>query len=62
QKSCHSPFVANKRCSKAYICGNKSSQVKTLGAVFTWLFLLLDAEQLFYNLLVNGVLSADPRY
>ncbi|EGP5144298.1 hypothetical protein EFL02_04865 [Enterococcus faecium] len=47
---CHSPFFANKRCSKACICGNQSSQVKTLGAVFTWLFLLLDAEQLFYNL------------
>ena len=31
------------------------AKLKTLGAVFTWLFLLLDAEQLFYNLLVNGV-------
>ncbi|HFN9951085.1 TPA: hypothetical protein ACGVDH_002157, partial [Enterococcus faecium] len=38
------------------------AKLKTLGAVFTWLFLLLDAEQLFYNLLVNGVQSADPRY
>ncbi|KXA08128.1 hypothetical protein HMPREF3199_01726 [Enterococcus faecium] len=26
------------------------AKLKTLGAVFTWLFLLLDAEQLFYNL------------
>ncbi len=38
------------------------AKLKTIGAVFTWLFLLLDAEQLFYNLLVNGVQSADPRY
>ena len=31
-------------------------------AVFVWSFLLLYAEQLFHNLLVHGVPSADPRY
>ncbi|MBO6432852.1 hypothetical protein EY656_01990, partial [Enterococcus faecium] len=29
--------------------------------VFTWLFFLLHAEQLFHNLLVNGVLLPTPR-
>ena len=55
------PFVANKRRSKAYIYGDKSSQVKNIRDCFTWLFLLLDAEQLFHNLLVNGVLLPTPR-
>ncbi|EGP5229585.1 hypothetical protein EFL25_03805 [Enterococcus faecium] len=41
----------HKRCSKACICGNKSSQTKIGGAIFVWLFLLLDADQLFHNLL-----------
>ncbi|ATU31310.1 hypothetical protein CDL00_06125 [Enterococcus faecium] len=39
-----------KRCSKACICGNKSNQMKISEAIFVWLFLLLDAEQLFHNL------------
>ncbi|EGP5493687.1 hypothetical protein DZ771_10465 [Enterococcus faecium] len=32
------------------------------GAIFVWLFLLLDAGQLFHNLSINGVQSADLRY
>ncbi|QAA18679.1 hypothetical protein C0649_00835 [Enterococcus faecium] len=31
---CHSPFFANKRCSKACICGNQSSQVKNIRSCF----------------------------
>ncbi|MEM5667494.1 hypothetical protein AAHH62_09755 [Enterococcus faecium] len=38
------------------------AKLKTLGAVFTWLFLLLDAEQLFTTSPINGVQSAVPRY
>ncbi|EGP5229358.1 hypothetical protein EFL25_02625 [Enterococcus faecium] len=33
-KNCHSPFFANKRCSKACICGNQSSQVKNIRSCF----------------------------
>ncbi|EGW0196025.1 hydrolase [Enterococcus faecium] len=32
------------------------------GAIFVWLFLLLDAGQLFHNLSINGVQSAELRY
>ncbi|EGP5220302.1 hypothetical protein EAC26_02695 [Enterococcus faecium] len=31
------------------------TKLKTSESVFTWLFLLLDAGQLFHNLLVHGV-------
>ncbi|EGP5688268.1 hypothetical protein DSH71_09280 [Enterococcus faecium] len=35
------------------------AKLKTLGAVFTWLFLLLDAEQLFYNLFLKRCFPAN---
>ncbi|MCC9083396.1 hypothetical protein LOS22_11330 [Enterococcus faecium] len=38
------------------------AKLKTLGAVFIWLFLLLDAEQLFTTSPINDVQSAVPRY
>ncbi|ROY09758.1 hydrolase [Enterococcus faecium] len=39
-----------------------STKRKIGGAIFVWLFLLLDAGQLFHNLSINGVQSADLRY
>ncbi|MEK4257702.1 hypothetical protein [Enterococcus sp. FSL W8-0510] len=38
--------------SKVCICGNKPNQTKIGGAIFAWLFLLLDAGQLFHILLL----------
>ena len=41
------------QCSKVCICGNKPNQTKIGGAIFVWLFLLLDAGQLFHNLFIK---------
>ncbi|HFJ7985419.1 TPA: hypothetical protein ACGVW2_000365, partial [Enterococcus faecium] len=42
--------TSDKRCSKACICGNKPNQIKNMRSCFSWLFLLLDAGQLFHDL------------
>ena len=47
---CHSPFLRINGVQKLASAVISPAKLKTLGAVFTWLFLLLDAEQLFYNL------------
>ncbi|RCN84345.1 hypothetical protein B1160_09830 [Enterococcus faecium] len=41
----------NKRCSKACICGNKPNPTKNMSSYFFGLYLLLDAGQLFHNLI-----------
>ncbi|PHL78535.1 hypothetical protein BTA07_12160 [Enterococcus faecium] len=45
----HNLFL--KRCSKACICGNKPNQTKNMSSYFFGLYLLLDAGQLFHNLI-----------
>ncbi|MBW6194277.1 hypothetical protein KZ855_33960, partial [Pseudomonas aeruginosa] len=44
------PFLKINGVQKLASAVISPAKLKTLGAVFTWLFLLLDAEQLFYNL------------
>ncbi|EJY51304.1 hypothetical protein HMPREF1347_00889 [Enterococcus faecium 504] len=43
-------FISNKRCSKASFSVLSQTKRKIGGAIFIWLFLLLDAGQLFDNL------------
>ncbi|WP_225593317.1 hypothetical protein, partial [Enterococcus faecium] len=43
-------FISNKRCSKASFSVLSPTKRKIGGAIFIWLFLLLDAGQLFHNL------------
>ncbi len=59
---CHSPFLRINGVQKLASAVISPAKLKTLGAVFTWLFLLLDAEQLFTTSPINGVQSAVPRY
>ncbi|PQD55415.1 hydrolase [Enterococcus faecium] len=60
ERSFHNLFLNGvQKLASAVISPTKR---KIGGAIFVWLFLLLDAGQLFHNLSINGVQSADLRY
>ena len=50
QKSCHSPFFRTNGVQKLASTALSPIRWKIWSAIFIWLFLLLDAEQLFHNL------------
>ncbi|HGF7694475.1 TPA: hypothetical protein QFS67_002011, partial [Enterococcus faecium] len=55
-KSVSQPLLPNKRCVKACICGNKSSQIKNMGNYFCLdVFYYLMQDSFFTISSLNGV-------